>query len=398
VQERWRPHVPVGHLWFAAGLALGIVFLAVFGFIDIWAASLGQSDFSGFWAGPRAVLDGVNPYATAGFPTIVAKYGTQRTDAVYGYPPWDLALLLPFALVPERVAAIAWTAVGIGVAIYGLGTLLRREVPGSPTVQLLAGLALFASQPAIITFYSGQWGFLLLGALALSARWQRDGRSARAALAAIAMVAKPQLFVFAAWAMARQAVARGDRAFVAVSGIGGAVLIGVAWLAFPDWLHAFLNYITPTRTSYPPHSVTLATPLGQLLGPGGLWLAIPIIVVVLAVALRFRPSAAAWLPVWLAASITLTTYSWSYDHVVLIVPIVLAVGAARSPRRALTIGLVGFTALLVEAPLLYQLAVVRGTQSLNVLVPFTVLAVIVACLWPFARDRSRERAAVLATN
>lgn len=176
--------------------------LVVFGFVDIWSGSLGGSDFAGFWAGPRAVLDGVNPYDAARFPGIVQKYGTQDTEAIYGYPPWDLVLLLPFALVPERAAALAWTVVSVGVGIYGLGTLLRREVPGLPAIHVLAGLALFASQPALITFYSGQWGFILTGAIALSVRWQRDGRTAWAGLAAVAMVIKPQLFVFAGWAMA----------------------------------------------------------------------------------------------------------------------------------------------------------------------------------------------------
>lgn len=149
----------------------------------------------------------------------------------------------------------------------------------------------------------------------------------------------------------RTALARGERTFVKWAGLGGLALVDGAWLAFPDWVPGFLTYIVPMRTSDPPRSVTLATPLAELLGPGGLWLALPIIALVLAIALQFRPSSDAWLPVWFAASVALTTYGWSYDHIVLIVPLVLAVGTARTrPRRALTIGLLGFGALLPSPP------------------------------------------------
>lgn len=381
MEQGRRARIPIDQLAFGTGLAVGTAVLVAFGLADLWRTSLGQSDFAGFWAGPRAVLDGVNPYDAARFSDVVQKYGTQDTEPVYGYPPWDLVLLLPFALLPVRAAAAVWTGLGLAVAIYGLGTLLRREVPGIPTVHFLAGLALFASQPAVITLYSGQWGFFLTGMLALSLRWQRDGQSTRAGLAAVAMVTKPQLFVFAAWAMAGTALVRRQWAFVVAAGIGGSALVGLPWLAFPDWLSGFLKYIAPSRASDPPRSVTVATPLVELFGPGGLWLTLPIIAVVLILALQFQPSSDTWPAVWLAASVALTTYSWSYDHIVLVVPLVLAMGAAKARRHALTIGLLGFSALLVEAILLYQLTAVRGSQSLNVVVPLTIFAVVAAGLW-----------------
>lgn len=391
MQQDRRIRIPVDQLAFATGLALGTAVLVAFGFADLWRTSLGQSDFAGFWAGPRAVLDGVNPYDAAHFTDVVQKYGTQDTELIYGYPPWDLVLLLPFALLPVRAAAVIWTALGLAVAIYGLGALLRREVPGIPAVHFLAGLALIASQPAVVTLYSGQWGFFLTGMLALSLRWQRDGHRTRAGLAAVAMVTKPQLFVFAAWAMAATAFVRRQLAFAVSAGIGGSALVGLAWLAFPDWLSGFLTYVAPARTSDPPRSVTVATPLAEWLGPSGLWLTLPIIAVVLIVALRFQPSSDTWLAVWLAASVALTTYSWSYDHIVLVVPVVLAMGAAQARRRAVTIGLLGFGALLVEAILLYQVAVVRGSQSLNVLVPFTIFVVVVAGLWSQRKGSTANR-------
>ncbi len=108
-------------------------------------------------------------------------------------------------------------------------------------------------------------------------------------------------------------------------------------------------------------------------------------------ALCFRPTSGAWLGVWIPLSVALTIYAWSYDHIVLLVPLILAGGAARAlPRRAVTIWLLGFAALLIEPFVLYQFAIERRSQSLNVLVAFTMFAVIAVALWPLRRGGQPE--------
>jgi Na+/phosphate symporter len=96
-----------------------------------------------------------------------------------------------------------------------------------------------------------------------------------------------------------------------------------------------------------------------------------------------------WLPVWLALSSAGVLYSNSYDHIVLIVPIVMASGvAARRSRRASWIVLgVGALVLLVVTPLMYQLALMRHSETYGVLVPLAVFATIVIALWPLRRVR-----------
>jgi len=376
--------VAADQIAFVLGLAIGGAILVGFGFVDLWLRTVHGNDFSGFWAGPRAFLDGVDPYDPGRFPDVVARYGTQDTEPVYGYPPWDLLVVLPFAALPLEVASMAWLVIGLGLAVIGLGTLLAERAPGLPSVHFLVGLSLLASQPALITFYSGQWGFLLTGTLALTVRWLGVGSSRRAGVAALAMVTKPQLFVFAAWALIHTALARRQAAFIAVAAGGASALVAFSWLLFPGWLGAFLTHIAPMRTSYPPRSVTIATPLGEMLGPTGLWLVLPIMAVVLVVALRFDAKSDASLAVWLVASVVLASYAWSYDHLVLLVPIVLAVGALRFDRtRATVVGVLSCVALIVEALFLYQLSAARGSQSLNALVPLSVFAVVVGGLWPF---------------
>jgi hypothetical protein len=47
----------------------------------------------------------------------------------------------------------------------------------------------------------------------------------------------------------------------------------------------------------------------------------------------------------------------------------------------------GAAVLLVVTPLMYQLALLRHSETYGVLVPLTVFAIIVVALWPLRRQR-----------
>ncbi|MGH2378660.1 MAG: glycosyltransferase 87 family protein, partial [Candidatus Limnocylindria bacterium] len=167
---------------YLAGLAAGATVLVLFGFVERLGSNVQTNDLAGFWAGPRALLDGVDPYDAETWQATIARLGTQTTpDPVYGYPPWMLIALVPVALLPLGLATVLWTVVGVSVAVAGTWSLLRSVAPGWPLLHALSGATLLGSQPAIVSFYSGQWTFLLLGATAfmtvlfLRARYARAG-------------------------------------------------------------------------------------------------------------------------------------------------------------------------------------------------------------------------------
>lgn len=372
----------IGYL---AGLVAGAAGLLAFGFVELWLGTyLGSNDFSGIWAGPRALILGHDPYDAATWPaTAISLQGQRPQTAVYGYPGYVAIALLPFALLPLPVAAIAWSAGGVILAAVALGTLLRRTIPGMPPVHALFGATLLLSQPGVTSFYDGQWSFLLVAAAAglVLALRRRNGLATGGLLAVL--LAKPHLFLFAIPALARAALVRGAGSAIAVCALVVLALVGVSLIAMPAWPGAFLALAGAPRIASS-RVTTLPVALGDLFGtPGGL-LAIALIVGALVLATRFRADRDAFLAVWLTVSFLAAPYAWSYDQLVLLVPLAIATGAAagHGGRRALLTAATGCALLLLGGLLLHGLvAEARASESLNALVGAAVAALVLASSW-----------------
>jgi hypothetical protein len=175
--------------------------------------------------------------------------------------------------------------------------------------------------------------------------------------------------------------------------VAGAVVI-CAWLAFPDWLPAWLADIPPRRTG---RSAVLFSALGQLLGGPGRLLAILVIAGGIAVASRFVPASDPWLAAWLALSSAGAIYSWSYDQVLLFVPLSIACGvlASAGRERAMTrLAVGGALTFLIVSPIFYALGVARHDETFSVAIPVALFVAIAWSVWPYRRRRLvGERAA-----
>jgi hypothetical protein len=80
--------VDVSDLTLFAGLAMGAAALFAFGIVDYRERILWTNDFSGFWAGARAIVLGINPYDPVLYRPATVLLGTQHPDVtVFGYPP-----------------------------------------------------------------------------------------------------------------------------------------------------------------------------------------------------------------------------------------------------------------------------------------------------------------------
>jgi hypothetical protein len=372
---------------FVGGLVLGVAVLVVFGFFSLRDGIVAHNDFTYVWAGARVVLDGANPYDSQTWPELTRAYRTARPfETVFGYPPWVALGLLPLALLPVPIASGLWTFGSMALAAIAVRALLRSVAPKMPVAHFLAALALFASQPGSANVWTGQWTFLLVAAMAVSVVAIREGRRL-GLLAAIALLAKPHLVAFALVALARAVHARlGLGALVLLgSALGATVAIG--WLAFPDWLEAWRTSLFAQRFAVR-LPTTLDTSLTDLLGPAGHVLAAAAVFALAFAGLTFDPKGDAFLAVWLAISATTTVYGWSYDHLVLIVPLVIATGVLgrRSPAAATAFASLAFTFFLIAPTLLYLVADARANESFNAAVP---LALCVLCLLAL-RSRRRE--------
>lgn len=366
-----------------SGLALGLTILALFGFFDVRDRIVGQNDFTYTWAGARAIVDGGNPYEPAAWLGTVERYHTTTPrETVFGYPPWIALAAVPFALLPVPIASGIWTFGGMALAALALRALLRSLAPDPPLAHFLAGLALFASQPGTANMWSGQWTFVLFAVLATTIVAVREHRRGPL-LATFLLTTKPQLFVFALPALARAALARWGMPYLALAALPPAVAIAIGWLAFPGWLEAWRTKLFEQRFAVQPPT-TLANGFGDLVGPYGAVIAAVVVLALIGAGLAFTPRGDAFLAVWLAISATTPIYSWSYDHLLLIVPLVIATAAVgrRSRRAGVAFAVVAFAAFLILPVLLYVVADSRQNESLNIFVPLAVAVSCIAVLWP----------------
>src|SRR5438132_12232674 len=374
---------------------MGVLFIVLLGPLDRRLEMVHFNDFSGIWSGPATVLVGVNPWDPNRYVPTAVALGTKTPDAlVDDYMPWEVVALLPLGALPLEVAAWIWMVASTALSALALRALLRAFVPGRAAIHGALGLALFAGQPGFQTIVLGQWALLLMSAVAAIVLALRAGHARRAALAALAMLAKPHLFVWAAIGLAIPALFDARyRRFVALAAVLGGALVVVSWLAFPDWFPAWASDILPRRTG---RSAVLFSAFGQLFGPLGRVLAVAVIAGGIVVASRFVPASDPWLAVWLALSSAGAIYSWSYDQVLLFVPLCIASGvlvAAGRERAATRLVLAGAATLLFISPVFYAIGVARRDETFSVAIPVAFFVAITWSLWPYRRGVIAERSA-----
>ncbi len=367
---------------FFTALAFGLLFIILGGPLGRRLEMVHFNDFSGFWSGPAAFLHGVSPWDPARYSDMAVALGTKTPDAlVYDYMPWTMFGLLPLALVPLEVAGWIWMLLSLAAATLALRGLLRAYLPGQVAPHAALGFALFAGQPGFHAVVLGQWSLVLMSGVAAVVLALRSRRPALAAVPSLVLLIKPQVFVFTALGLAVGALRRPlYRRYVLITAALALAVVAVTWLAVGDWLTPWLADIPGRRTE---RSAVLISALGQLLGPAGRVLAAALILAGAFVASRFRPGSDASLAAWLSLSSAGAIYSWSYDQVLLFVPIVIAAGIASRTSPVLASRFVMFWAavFVVASPILYAIGVARHDETFSCVVPVAAFLSIVALLW-----------------
>jgi len=385
-------------LAFFTGIAFGLLFIALGGPLGRRLEMVHFNDFSGVWSGPSTYLLGISPWDPARYSDVAISLGTKTPDAlVYDHMPWTMFAMLPFALVPLETAAWVWMAIGVVTATVALRALLRAFLPGLALAHGALGLALFVGQPGFHAVVLGQWSLVLMSGVAATVLLLRAGRARIAAITALVMLFKPQIFVFAALGLAYGALRRPTyRRFVIWAGALALVIIAVSWtlvnVTVGDWFSPWLADIPGRRTL---RSAVLQSALNELIGPTGRWLAAVLILAGAFVASRFTPGSDASLAAWISLSSAGAIYSWSYDQVVLFVPVVITAGLlARSSRRnGIAFALAWAIVFLIVSPILYAIGVARHDETFSCIVPDAAFLSIVALLWRRRHADEAETAA-----
>lgn len=351
-------------LAFVTAVLFGIGLLFTTGIVARREALIGHSDFSYIWAGPRTILDGGDPYDAASWAASVARRDTEPFEdpAVYSYAPHIALALLPLGALPLTVAGALWAWGGLVLAAIALWALLRANLAGQPVAHVAAGLALTISQPAVVSFSTGQWSHLLLAATAGLAL--AFGRRRGLGVLAAALTVKPQLFALSLPAVVVAAWAHGRRRLAWTIAVAAVAPPLVAFAARPGWWVRWVTEV-PVARSLEPNPTTLLAATREL-GTLGTVLTVALLLGGAAVTAAFGPRSRAWLALWLAFGVMAAPYARSYDHLLLLVPAIVAGGGLAG--RVGGVGVLALAVLLIAGSWAMMLIVAppRGSESYSV--------------------------------
>lgn len=338
----------------SALLLMMIVTVIVYSRADL--ERIGVDDFIEYWSAGRLNLGGDNPYSQTRLLALQREIGwVGEFPVVMWNPPYTLALVMPFALLPYLVARVLWLSVSIAVVLIASDRLWRL-FGGTPEKRGLAPLLAAAFVPTLLALKMGQiTGLVLLGVtgfllLAHRERWMVAG--AVLALAAI----KPHV-VYLVWAAVGLWWLRKPRWRLA----GGLILVlGIAWL-IPTLVNPKVtSQYAEAVLSRPPlywRTMTWGTILRLAFGVERQWLqsVAPILGLCWLVCWWYkRRTEWNWtneMPRLLLVSASTMAFGWAFDLVVL-VPVVLQMGVWLSEevdRRLRGTVLIAYIALQLIA-------------------------------------------------
>jgi hypothetical protein len=351
-----------GRPWLLAAvlaLALAILFLQRTHLENL--SRLPLYDFVEYWAAGRLNASGANPYDPEAMLRLELEVGQHANDVLMWNPPWTLALVMPFGLLPCPLAHLVWLALHF-VVLAWCADALWRFYGGPPEQRALAWLLAFTFMPSYIALTAGQIApLLLLGAtafLVLSRRRQEWLAGAATVLLAI----KPHLSYLFWIALLLWTLRERRLGMLAGGALTGLLATGLAVLCNPSVLSQYWH----TFTSQPPaqyRSPTLGTILRLVLGPEQFRLQflalLPGLAWFVPYWLRHRRNWA-WsehLPLLLLVSVLMTPYGgWPFDLVLLLVPVLQVAATLQRGNGAPSVWWAAAVYLTINALALAQVA------------------------------------------
>lgn len=342
-----------------------------------------HADMFQFWAAPRLLLEGRDPYDVTDWAGIYARearppVATPPPPARHIYPLWSAVPLLPLAALPFDVAATLWlaaqlAAVALAVrALAGVFALERRDR------FVLYGLAASFQPVWLIAGGGNATGFVLAAFVAALALAPRRPLAAGAALGIVAL--KPHPLILAVPALIAATSASGRARLIAAAAAVFAILLaitvpfGLDWPA--KWVDAAIaRQLTPTGSNATVWTIGRVLPGAPLIAP----ILAASALAALAVWWRLtHPAPAVAAAASVAVSLFVTPHGWSYDQILLLVTVaaIIACLARLGGGRRLA-ALVTVAALTTLLPWgLYALAHARQGEEWSALTPLVSFALL----------------------
>lgn len=174
---------------------LAAIWVAVVRHAPATALSRPGADYAVFWTASYVMLHG-SPWQAYDLPTfsrLAAELFPQfrhENLVAWLYPPTNLLLVTPLALLPHAIGYPLFVA--FGVVVFGFTALRVSGLGALPGAARVGGIALVAAPCVFVTAMFGQNAFLTASCAALAVRWA-DRRPMWAGLCIGLLSAKPQM-------------------------------------------------------------------------------------------------------------------------------------------------------------------------------------------------------------
>jgi len=341
-----------------------------------------NNDFFTFWLAGHMAAQGGNPYAPDQWVAGHHEFNvTWIPNQAYVYPLPLSLLFAPLGVLPLKQAYIVWVALSELMILAGLGLLITiRTGPHSGIIFLLLLLGTILFRPTILALFNGQLSGCLLLLLAGTAFLWEKGRWEWGSRLLPFMMLKPNigtpiLILLGVWLLYQKRI---KSILVIVSALIMLLVVGI--FQNPHWVMDYLGIGafkvaqnfggSPTvwgLSALMCHkNITCIYTLGGtttlLLVLGFLWVIIrkkdltPANVLALAVTL----------------TLLVTPYTWTYDQLLLLIPITLVTLVIDRPGGRLLLAAVMFPAIDVLVVILLIFNVILQVEILNALVPLIV--------------------------
>ena len=336
----------------AAGLVLLLLTVLVFLWPLLKEFNLIQMDFIQYWAAGYQTLRSQDPYQYETTAEIFREFVHGVPNESFLYPPWLIAILMPFSLMPIQTSRLTWYFLGFGLMFFAADRVWALYDGPRKSRWIALFLALTFS-PAFFALTLGQLSPFTFAGMVLFLQVLRLPESKRwkyftAGMAAALMALKPQGFYLFWAALLLWSLRRREWRVItgALFALGAATL--VVSIFVPNILFSFLTtslknqpslYCTPTvgywlREIFGPEKFALQY-VAPLIGIGWLFA-------------YWQRKKDVW--DWAAqmgnlafVSLITSPYSWTHDQVILLLPllqiaILVVYSQNRKPVMALILG------------------------------------------------------------
>jgi hypothetical protein len=352
-----------------------------------------NNDFFTFWLAGHMVVQGENPYSPDQWVAGHQTFGvTWIPNQAFVYPLPLALLFAPLGLLSLKNAYIFWVALSILIILASLVLLHssgKQAHAWKVFIPILVGTIFF--RPTILTLFNGQISGWLLLLVSLTVYLWDKGRWGWGSIFLPLLMLKPNigapiLALLGMWLLFQ----RRYKAILIIAA-GLLVLLGVGLIQNPHWVTDYWS-IGNTKMAETFGGSPTVWGLGALLShnrPAGI-LSIGGIAGLLVlmgfclVCLRKRKilEPAGVLALTVATTLLVTPYTWTYDQVLLVLPItILTLALEQRGVRFLFVALIFLGLDALNLVLLFFNTLLQA-EILNMLIPVIVYGL---CLWGLPR-------------